>query len=297
LSLFIYRFFSPFGTWMISLVAAIISAGYFLLLPARTWRCASFYRQVFPDRGWLYAFLCTWRQFQSFARVFSERLELRKEGRIKYTSEGFRHLEEAALAKKGGVIVMSHAGNWEVAARLLRKQGIEMMLFMGVKPQEEVEGRQKEDLRQEELAVVGVEQGSGTRWEMLDALRFLRDGGFVSMTGDRIWSMDRTVTVPFLGRQTSLPDAPYLLAALAGCPVYIFFSFRTAPRTYHISITPPMLLPKTTRRERPGAVLDAATAYADLLGGAVRKHPSQWYHFEPLPLNGGPLTGPSETPR
>ena len=281
---------------MISLIAAIISAGYFFLLPARTWRCATFYRRVFPDRGRLYALLCTWRQFQSFARVFSERLELRKEGRIVYTSEGFEHLEEAATAGKGGVIVMSHAGNWEVAARLLRKQGIRMMLFMGVKLREEVEGQQKEDLRQEELAVVGVEQGSGARWEMLDALRFLRVGGFVSMTGDRVWSMDRTVTVPFLDRQTTLPEAPYLLAALAGCPIYIFFSFRTAPRTYHISITPPILLSKTPRRERPDVVRAAAADYADLLAEAVRKHPSQWCHFEPLPEEGGSLTGLSETP-
>lgn len=277
------------------MTAAVVTTGYFIFLPWRTWRCSSFYRGVFPQRGRLYALWCTWHQFQSFARIFSERLELRREGRFTYTSAGFHHLEEAAKEGRGGVLVMSHTGNWEVAARLFRRQALRIMLLMGIKPKEAVEGRQKDDLRQEDVAVVGVQQGSGAGWEMLDALRFLRSGGFVSMTGDMVWNEKRTVSVPLFGAETLLPDAPYLLAALAKCPLYVFFSFRTGPRTYHIRITPPIWLNETPRSKRPQAIRKAAAEYAVLLQEAVQQNPFQWYHFEPLPRAGEGHTKSEDT--
>jgi len=279
--LLFYRLISVFGPLVVRIFATAVSAGYFLLLPRRTLVSVRFYRAVFPKRSLFHHLRCTWLQYQSFARGFSERLELRREGGIHCESSGWEHLEDTAK-RGGGVILMSHAGDWEVAARMLRKRRLRMMLYMGRKRTEEVERAQKDDLRAEDVQVVAVPEGGGSPLDMLDGLRFLQSGGFVSMTGDRVWSPARSVTVPFAGRRATLPDTPYLFAALARVPLFVFFSFRVGPRRYHIEITPPITVAQVPRRERPAAVMAAAEAYASLLEAAVRRHPTQWYHFEPF---------------
>ena len=54
---------------------------------------------------------------------------------IAYTSEGLEHLEQALQKKSGGILLMSHMGNWEIAAHLLKReqQGLRLLLYMGVK--------------------------------------------------------------------------------------------------------------------------------------------------------------------
>lgn len=277
--LLFYRLISFFGPTIVRFFAALVSTGYFFLLPRRTLVSVRFYRALLPERSLVHHLRCTWLQYQSFARVFSERLELRREGRIRYESSGWEHLEEAA-ERGGGVILMSHAGDWEVAARLLRKRRLRMMLYMGRKSTEEVERAQKDALQAEDLQVVSVPEGGGSPLDMLDGLRFLQSGGFVSMTGDRVWSPSRSVTVPFVGHNATLPDTPYLFAALARVPLFVFFSFRVGPRRYRIEITPPITVAPVSRRERANAVATAAQAYASLLEAAIRRHPTQWYHFE-----------------
>jgi lauroyl/myristoyl acyltransferase len=260
--------------------AALISAGFFFFLPHRTWVSVRFYGLLYPDRSVWYLLYCTWRQYQSFARVFSERLELRNEDRITYTSKGWEHLEEAAANGSGGVILMSHAGSWEVAARLFRRNKLRMMLYMGVKNKEQVERLQKADLLAEDLKIVATPEGESSPMEMLEGLRFLKEGGFVSMAGDRVWNPHRIVPVSFLGKTAQLPDTPYLLAALSKTPLFIFYSFRTAPRKYHIQVSKPLLISPASRRERPAAVQACAGEYGRSLEEAVRSHPAQWYHFD-----------------
>ena len=51
---------------------------------------------------------------------------------------------------------------------------------------------------------------------------------------------------------------------------------------YHFSISKPIYIEKTSRGKRKKAIKNAAQKYADLLEEALRKHPFEWYHFEPF---------------
>jgi predicted LPLAT superfamily acyltransferase len=243
-----------------------------------------FYRALFPRRHWIYHLWCTFRQFIDFTHVFRDRLLLAGDGTITTDFDGWERLRDA-MGGSGGILLMSHMGNWEVAARLLKKTlpDLRLLLFMGVKQKEQIEGMQKLAVRQSDIRIVGVDASGGSPLDIVEGIRFLRGGGLVSLTGDRIWQGEqRALAVRFLGRMVRLPAAPYVLALTAGVPVFVFFALRTGPRHYHFSASPPIFVSAIDRRQREAAMAMAAQQYADLLEDAVRRHPFQWHHFEPF---------------
>jgi predicted LPLAT superfamily acyltransferase len=275
------------GDWLFALVARGIAAGYYLMAPKLRRTSIAFYKTLYPHRGDLYAHHCAWRQFLNFTDLFVDHyLAVEGDRRpLAYTVEGREHFLMTHATGQGCVLLMSHMGNWQAAAHMLNKDmpHIPLMLYMGQVQKQRLEKGQKQALSAAGVRIVAVDESGGSPFDIVEGVRFLREGGIVSLTGDRVWRPDqRIVTATFLGRRIRLPEAPYILALMGGAPLIFFFAFRTGPGRYHISASPPCHLRPSSRRERPAAIQAAAQRYADALEAAVRRHPLQWYHFDPI---------------
>ena len=273
------------GPWVFTLFAWPIATGFFLFSPLKVAVSVRFYRVLFPDKNRLYHIWCAWRQYHNFTHVFMDRFMIVDSESITHTSEGWEHLKEAVEKEKGAIILMSHMGNWETAAHLLsRKQyGMRLLLYMGIKAKEQIEKMQKESLSQGGVRIVAVDQDGGSPFDILEGIKFLREGGLVSLTGDRIWSgNERKVAVKFLNHEVYLPVAPHIFALLSGAPLFIFFSFRTGPKSYHFNISEPIYVAAASRADRQEAIERSAQKYADHIQQNLLTHPLQWYHFEPF---------------
>ena len=286
---FLYKFIifvsRKFGRWVFVVYAWIIATGFFLLFPFRVGNSVRFYRTLHPDRNRLFHLWCAWRQFHNFADVFMDRFLLQESDELKFTSEGCELLEKSIDAGKGGILLMSHMGNWDVAAHLLKRnlKNLRLLLYMGVKQKEQIEQIQKESLSQSGIQIIAVEPDGGSPMDILEGIKFIESGGVVSLTGDLLWNQDqRTVPVKFLGCEILLPEAPHLFALLSGTPLFIFFAFRTGKNQYHFTMSEPIFLVCTSREERAGSIRRAAQQYADILEATLRKYPLQWYHFKPF---------------
>ncbi|MBN2159554.1 MAG: lysophospholipid acyltransferase family protein [Spirochaetes bacterium] len=280
-----YKFLTFFtrilGPWVFRIFSKFVSTGYFLFFPKRVAIGVRFYGALFPEKKRLYHILCTWRQFHSFTNVFLDRFLLQSSGDISYTSDGWEILERVVSEKTGGIIVMSHMGNWDVAAHLLRKRGLNLLLYMGAREKEQIEKMQKTSLAESGMKVIAVSQEGGSPFDILEGISCLKQGGLISLTGDRLWTeSQRSVQVNFLGRRVLLPEAPHIIALLSGAPLLIFFAFRTGNRAYHFSIAGPIRVSAPARAGRESAIRESAQSYADILSQKAREHPSQWYHFE-----------------
>lgn len=274
-----------FGAWTFDLIARGIAAGYFLFAPGRVMVSVRFYRALFPQRGRFYHGWCAWKQFQNFTSIYLDRYLLQKSGDISYTYEGWEHIENALDRKTGGVILMSHLGNWEIAAHLmaLKRERIPLLLFMGQRARAQIERIQKDDLRRRGIRVVSAEADGGTSFDLLEGLRFIQEGGLVSMSGDQIRSSgQRAVSAAMLGHEVRLPETPHLLAMLSGAPLLIFFSRRIGKKRYHLKVCEPLYIEKATRRNRAEVIGRSAQRYADLLEDHLRRTPCEWYHFKPF---------------
>ena len=282
-----YRFLTfisrIFGLWIFDLTAKGIAAGYYLLSPRRVSISVRIYRALFPERNRLYHLWCTWRQFQNFTSVYVDRFLVNETGGITCTHTGWEHIEDAIERNTGGIIVMSHLGNWEIAAHLMtRKWGqIRLILYMGIRAKAEIERIQKNDLAKRGVRIIAVEKGWGTPFDLMEGLRFIKSGGLVSMTGDLVRDpSQRVVPATFLGRDVHLPETPHLLAMLTGAPIFFFFSRRVGKRRYHVNLSEPNTIQKVPRSERSAVLHRSVQKYADLLEMNLRKNPLEWYHFE-----------------
>jgi lauroyl/myristoyl acyltransferase len=269
------------GPWAFQIFAWFIAAGYFLLFPGRVARSVRFYLALFPDRSHFAAYRLAWRQYQNFTNVFLDRFLLQERGDLPYESEGFRHIREAAASGRGGVLLMSHLGNWEISAHLLKGKGMKLLLYVGEKHREQIERMQKESLSGRGVRIVTATPDRTSPFDLVEAIRFLREGGLVSMTGDRLWHRSqRAVPVSFAGHDALLPETPHLFSLLSGAPILPFFVYREAGGRYRIRVHEPWNVTAASRRDRDGAVRRSAQAYSRILEEEARRHPDQWYHFE-----------------
>lgn len=271
------------GTWFFSIVSRVVATGYFLCSHGRRRAGRDFYAALFPDKSRFYHYGCALKQFQNFTYVFLDRFILRDTGDITYTFDGLAHLTSAVKENNGAILLMSHMGNWEVAAHLLKRSlpDLRLLLYMGIRQKEEIEAIQKQNISEDGITVMGVPEDGGSPFDIVEGIRFLRQGGVVSMAGDILWRNEqRSVAVTFLGRRARLPEAPYILSLVSGAPIIVFFAFRTGNRRYQFTALPPIRLSPPTRAHRPESIRSAAQAYADYMQDALKQHPFEWYHFD-----------------
>lgn len=277
------------GQWVFTVLSRGVATGYFLFFPKRVAVSVRFYRALFPEARFWRSLFCAWRQYHSFTDVFLDRFLLLHDQSVAFTDEGWEYLEHAVNSKTGGVILMSHLGNWEIAAHVLKRihardnPEINLLLYLGRKHKEQIERAQKESLVLSGVRIIAVEQGGASPFDVIEGINFLKAGGLISLTGDRIWRADqRSIPAQFLGHEVFLPEAPFVFALLSGAPVIMFFCRRTGRHTYHFTTMAPVYVRAKDRKERRDAIITAAQDYAKCLEDALRRQPFEWYHFEPF---------------
>ena len=278
------------GIWVLYTAVWVVAAGFFLFFPKRVAISTRFYRAAFPHRPAWYPLWCAWQQFHNFTAIYIDRYFLEHIGDILYTTQGFHHIEKAVKNRTGGILLMSHLGNWEVAAHLLKQKGIPLMLFMGKKDGEQIEGMQKSSLQKNGVEVMASQSGQGSPMDILEGIRFLRKGWILSIAGDRLGNTGRScVKTGFFRHSVTLPETPYALSLATGVPIYIFFALRMGRGKYHFIIDHPIYLHGDSRQSRRECVRETAQHYAKSLEQAVCSYPFEWHHFEPF-------LGPEQAP-
>ncbi|MFH1138937.1 MAG: lysophospholipid acyltransferase family protein [Pseudomonadota bacterium] len=271
------------GAWIVRLTSALIAAGYFVFRRRRVAAGLDFYSALFPGRSRLFYLWCVWRQFQDFAAGYSDRVSIDLGGRLICVSEGFENLRRAAQTGKGGIILTSHVGNWEIGAGLVRQEGLNMTMLMGERDPRELARQQKKHLREEGLNVNVAGTDASSPLESLEILKALRSGALISIAGDLAYTPQRSrIPVRFLGREVHLPAAPHLLALLSGAPLLTVFSCREGRNTHHFITSPPRYVQAAGRKDRQDALARSAQEYADQLAEILKKNPYQWHVFEPF---------------
>ena len=278
---FLEKVTAVFGGWLFVLVSRIIAAGYFCF-SKNVKESRRFYHRLYPQKSALYHTYCTFQQYQNFTTIHYDRFLAAHGRQAAFQSEGWGKLE-SVVREKGAILLMSHLGNWEIAARLLQQQQTaqKLLLYMGVKEKEGVEGMQKEHLKHSGVTIIGIEKDGGSPFDAVEGIRFLQGGGLVSMTGDIVWRQDqRKREVDFLGGKAYVPEAPYIFALVSGAPIFCFFSFRTGKNRYRFTLADAIYIDRKNRKERDAQIQTAAQQYANLLERQVKAHPFEWYHFD-----------------
>jgi predicted LPLAT superfamily acyltransferase len=271
------------GSWFIRFFAWWIATGYLLFRPPRRRWSLQLYRAIFPKRGRGYHLYCAWRQFHSFAATYADRIEVDSKKGVSLSIQGKEGIIEAARRGSGGIILMSHLGSYEVAARAFEEIGLKHLMIVGEREVRQVARDQREALSNRGIYILVATGQGDSVFGGLEAIKFIREGGFVSLSGDLTWTKQRSLLqVRLFNQEVALTSAPHLLALISGAPLFTLFTFRVKRGMHEIIISPPREVKASSRSERNMTLQASAQVYADALAEKVRQHPFQWYIFEPL---------------
>jgi predicted LPLAT superfamily acyltransferase len=271
------------GSWFIRFFAWWIATGYLLFRAARRRSSLQLYEAIFPNRRrWFYLY-CVWRQFHSFAATYADRIEVDSKKGVTIFTQGREGIIEAARRGSGGIILMSHLGNYEMAARAFEEIGLKHLMIMGEREARQVAHDQRETLSNRGITILVATGQGDSVFGGLEAIQFIREGGFVSLSGDLTWTKQRSLLpVKLFDQEVVLTSAPHLLALVSGAPLFTLFTYRVKRGRHSIIISPPREVKASSRSERNMTLQASAQVYANALEEKVRQHPFQWYIFEPF---------------
>lgn len=180
---------------------------------------------------------------------------------------GVEHIEAAARAGRGALLVTGHFGFWEVHA-LAHGLRVGPMAVVARALDNSLLDRMLVDLRSSTGNIV-IDRKGGLRRIM----RALNANQAVAILIDQHILTADAVEVDFLGRPAATTSAVAVLAMRTGAAVIPAFSLPLNDGRYRLIYEPPLSLPAD---ESPEAVRDLTQRCTKVLEKYVRAHPERW---------------------
>ena len=210
----------------------------------------------------------TVRTFTDFAMCFSDLVSTNRQPAEQLTgSVGRVEGRDRVPTGTGLISLTAHAGNWELAGRLLAGRTARTT---------HVVVAEEEALQLEQWV---RRDGDGVRFVTrsrptisLELVAALRRGEVVAVQGDRALGTRGDVLVPFFGWPAPFPLGPFILARAAGMPLVPAFCLLDTDYRYTVKVAEPLVVAR-------GGEEEAARAWVGVLEDVVREHPTQWFNF------------------
>lgn len=188
-------------------------------------------------------------------------------------------LAEFSNDPRGGLIIVAHLGNVDVARAVLDKKTQARITVLVHTRHAANYNRLLQKLRPE--AAMNTLQVTEIGPETIIALQQrVERGEWVVIAGDRtsVLSKEHSLFVPFFGKEAAFPQGPWLLGALLECPVYLLFCLQDGER-YRLTMerfAESISLPRGAREE---SLRSCVISYASRLEHYTSLTPFQWYNF------------------
>jgi KDO2-lipid IV(A) lauroyltransferase len=221
-----------------------------------------------PAARWRLAARC-YRHFGSLIAEFLCLPRVPRDDLSPYVVLDNPELLDAALAQgKGALVVSGHLGNWEL---------LSMGLAAHRQPYAAYVGRQHNARADDYINAMRERMGVGTiskQAAMRGMLRALKAGGTLGIAADQHFSRNRHF-VRFFGRPVSAAPGPASLIQHTGVPALFGEAYKVGRFRYRVRLTPLPVPPPSGNDELD--LLRITQAFFDLLEGAVRRHPEQYF--------------------
>ena len=247
---------------------------FFMLFDRRGYRASySFFRKRI-GRGPLYAFLSVYANEFRLGQVVVDRFALYAGRSFQLQNDDrpvFKRLEEG---ESGFVQLGSHTGNFEMSGYLLRPlKRMGVLVYSG--ETETVMQQRSAAFSRSKIEMVPVSEDMSHLFTLND---ILREGGIVSMPGDRLFGSQKSFSCPFFGDPAPFPAGPFMLAAQRSVPMVAVFVMKEGVRKYRVLVRQlgTELDPDAPSRVRAQAMAEEFATYMERV---VRQYPTQWFNF------------------
>ena len=226
----------------------------------------------------------TWASFlhfRAFALSIFDRLVLwfGRERDLRFEVIGRDNYDRLLTPTRGAIVVGAHLGSFDALRALAERDRRTVNVLMYTEHAPRINAVFRALSPDVQLRVIQVERDSiGT---VLQIRSCIERGEIVAMLGDRVEPGDRgrTCAVTLLGGRTLVPEAPYLLAGLIGCPLFFMVALREPGPRYRVHAEVLAERVDLGHGERDKRIRELAAAYAGRLEHHLLQAPYQWFNF------------------
>lgn len=273
------------GRWPFQLVLMPLMLWYFISHPLARRASRDYLQRQNPAlrRQPLRCHWLSYRHFLCFGDSLMDKIRAWSSGVSddQLCGDGLANFSRAVAGGEGGLVLVSHHGNLEIASALTeRHPALEIIILLHTANAskfnqliEQVSGR-----RRPRLLEVG--QITPATAQQLDAV--IARGGFVIIAADRTPpGGGRSRTQNFLGAPAPFPQGPFLLASLLRCRVYTLSCVRQG-RRFRIDFEPLADTRQLSRKARQLWLEQTTRDYVQRLEQHINQAPLQWFNFFPF---------------
>ncbi len=266
------------------LVTAVV--GYFFATDAKG-RAASlaYLRRIharLPEPDWQPGLWQSFRHYREFALSIADRVGLwsGNADAFEFTVHGREHFDAFLRERPGAIFLGAHLGSFDALRVLSEKDGapVNVLMYTRHAPKiNEIFRRISPDVN---ARVISPDPDPAR--SALQIKGCIDRGEIVAILADRVEPNDRNrvCEVEFLGERAILPEAPFQLPVILGCPVLLVLALRRGPGRYDVHVE--ALAAEGVRadpRERRERARELAALYARRLEHHCALAPHQWFNF------------------
>jgi predicted LPLAT superfamily acyltransferase len=231
------------------------------------------------------ASLSSFRHFLMFGEILLDKLlvwmgQIRREDVVFETRDMIKRVD---TDRRGGIIIVSHLGNYEVGSALASQiPNMRVTILLYTQHAEKFNTLMNNAIGKNDIEIMQVSDISPATIMLLSER--INAGGYVVIAGDRIpvTEQKRISTVDFLGAPAALPQGAFILAGLLKCPIYLMFCLKQQAQ-YHVYFELFCeRLEFRNRKERLQTLDNVVQEYASRLEHFCLKAPMQWFNFFPF---------------
>lgn len=227
-------------------------------------------KSIFSSIGMLFC------SYYRFGQTLIDKIAIGNGMKDKYTFrfEGYESFLDILNADTGAIIIGAHTGNWEMGTPFFDEYGkkINILLY-------DAEYKRIKELLQKNSVPAGfkVIPVNDIDLNHVFAIKEALDNKeYICFQGDRYINEERRLKGIFMGKETSFPSGPFLLAAKMKVPVVFYFAMREPKKSYRFHFIVAAPVSKNEKAKPEQQLLDQ---YVPALENILKKYPEQWFNY------------------
>ena len=247
-------------------------ASYYFLFLTKSNRAMYYYFKERLGYSSFKARKMVYKSYYTFGQTLIDKTALSAGLRNQFTYEfdGIENLRKLLSEKKGGVLISAHIGNFEINEYFFNDIDSELQINVVTTDNEHRAIKEYlESISKEPNAkFIILQEDMSHIFEINNALA---NNELVCFTGDRYFEGTKSMTADFLGKETTFPAGPFLIASRLRVPVVFVYVMKEPKMHYHLYAR---VAEVSHRNEK-----ELLKTYIKSIEFMLSRYPLQWFNY------------------
>ncbi len=253
-------------------VLYFVASYYFLFLPESNRNVFYYFRKRLNYSFWK-SKIAVFKNYFVFGQVIIDKtaISVGLRDRFTYEFDGVENLKNLMKAKKGGVLISAHIGNFEIAEKFFEEIDFDYQINLVTTDLEHnVIKNYLESIakRKSNIKFIFIKDDMSHIFEIN---RALSNNELICFTGDRYFEGSKFLETEFLGKKAKFPAGPFLIASRLNVPVAYVYVMKEPNLHYHLYAR----IAEVKHRDAQGLL----QSYVENLEQMLAKYPLQWFNY------------------